>query len=82
MRTIPHINNQLKQLDEIVRTEFITEISGENCCRFLLNWEEIDGIPIFSETADREYTLLRMISEELTIKIINQHQTQMQMRRI
>ena len=41
MRTIPHINDQLKQLDEIVRTEFITEISGENCCRFLLNWEEL-----------------------------------------
>ena len=27
MGTIPHINNKLKQLDEIVRTEFITEIS-------------------------------------------------------
>ena len=47
MQTFRNISNQLKQQDEIVRTEFIPAISGtltvqtsqENCCRFLLNWE-------------------------------------------
>ena len=31
------------------------------------------GIPIFSERADKEYKLSRMISKDLTTNIINQH---------
>ena len=91
MRTIPNISHQLKQLDEIVRTEFIPAISGcINCSdieRKLLSFPPKFGglgIPIFSEIADKEYKFSRMISKDLTTNIINQHRhiTQMLMRRI
>ena len=58
IRTIPNINNQLKQLDEIVRTEFIPAISGENCCRFLLNCEDLA-----SQFSQKEQTNSRSFGE-------------------
>ena len=56
----------LKQLDEIVPTEFIPAISGINCPhieRKLLPFPpklEGIGIPVFSEIAEREYKFSRM----------------------
>ena len=60
MQTIPNINTQLEQLEEIVRTEFIPAISGG------INSSDIEwkvlffppklwglGISIFSEIANR-----------------------------
>ena len=59
MRTIPNISNQLKQLDEIVRTEFIPAISGGINCSdieiILLSFPPKLGglgILIFSEIVD------------------------------
>ena len=80
MRAIPNISNQLKQLDEIVRTEFIPAISGIiNCSNIkskLLSFPPKLGglgVPIFSEIADRRYKFSRMISKDLTTNITNQH---------
>ena len=55
MRTIPNIKNQIKQLDDVIRTEFLLEITGG------INFSDIKrrltplpprlgglGIPIFS----------------------------------
>ena len=79
-RTIPNIGKELKQLDDVARTEFIPAITGGiNCSdlqRKLLSFPpklgEL-GIPIFSETAEREYTFSTMISKDLTSRIVNQH---------
>ena len=54
MRTIPKIKKQLKQLDDVIRTEFIPAATGGiNCCdieRRLMplppRFEDL-GIPIF-----------------------------------
>ena len=80
MRTIPNIGKELKQLDDVVRTEFIPAITGGiNCSdleRKLLSFPPKLGglgIPIFSETAEREYKFSTMISKDLTSRIVNQH---------
>lgn len=80
MRTIPNISNQLNKTYEIVRTEFITAISGGiNCIdiqRKLLSFPStfgVLGIPIFSEIANRENDFSRMISKDVTTNVINKH---------
>ena len=62
IRTIPNIGKEPKQIDDVVRTEFIPAPTGEiNCSdleRKLLSFPaKLDGfgIPIFSETVEREY---------------------------
>ena len=77
MPTIPNIGKELKQLHYVVRTEFITAITGG------INCSELDrkllsfppklgglGIPIFSETAEREYKFSTMISKDLTSRML------------
>ena len=91
MRTIPNISNQIKQLDKIVRIDFIPGINcGINCSDiyrklllFPAKWREL-GIPIFSEIVDGEYKFSRMISKDSITNILNQHRhiTQTLMRRI
>ena len=73
MSTIPNIGKELKQLDDVVRTEFIPGITvGNNYCdleRKLLSFPlKLGGIgiPIFSETAEREYKFSTIISKDLT----------------
>ena len=80
MRTIPNIAKELKQLDDVVRTEFIPAITGEIDCsdlkgKLLSLPPKLGGlgIPIFSETAEREYKFSTMISKDLTSRIVNQH---------
>ena len=80
MRTIPNIGKKLKQLDDVVRTEFIPAITGGfNCSdleRKLLSFPPKlggFGIPIFSETAEIDYKFSTMMSEDLTSRIVNQH---------
>ena len=79
MRTIPNIKTQLKQLDDVIRTEFIPAITGGiNCSdteRRLMSLPprfEGLGIPIFSESAQKEYEFSIILSKDLTTKIINQ----------
>ena len=62
MRTITNIKTQLKQLDYVIRTEFMPAITGGiNCSdteRRLMSLPprfESLGIPIFSESAQKEY---------------------------
>ena len=79
MRTIPNIGKERKQLDDVVRTEFMPESRGINCSdleRKLLSFPTILGglrIPIFLETAKREYKFSTVISKDLTSRILNQH---------
>ena len=80
IRTIPNIGKEVKQLDDVARTEFIPAITGGiNCSdleRKLLSFPPKLGglgIPIFSETAEREYKFSTMISKDLTSRIVNQH---------
>ena len=72
MRTIPNIKNQLKQLDDVIRTEFIPAITGAiNCSdieRRLMSLPPsfgVLGIPIFSESAKKEYKFLTILSKDL-----------------
>ena len=78
-RTIPNIKNHLKQLDDVIRTEFIPVITGGiNCSdteRRLMSLPPRFGglgIPIFSESAQKEYEFSIMLSKDLTTNIINQ----------
>ena len=80
MRTTPNIDKEVKQLDDVVRTEFKPAITGGINCfdleRKLLSFPPRLGglgIPIFSETGKREYEFSTMISKDLTIRIVNQH---------
>lgn len=91
MQTISNISNQIKQLDEIFRTEFIPAINcGINCSEIYRKLLPFPaklrglGIPIFSEKADGKYNFSRMISKDLITNILNQHChiTQMLMRQI
>ena len=79
MRTIPNIKTQLKQLDDVIRTEFIPAITGGiNCSdteRRLMSLPPRFGglgIPIFSESAQKEYEFSTILSKGLTTNIINQ----------
>ena len=80
MCKIPNVGKELKQLDDVVRTEFVPAITGGiNCSdleRKLLSFPPKlggPGIPIFSETAEKEYKFYTMISKDLTSRILNQH---------
>ena len=77
MRTIPNIKTQLKQSNNV-----IAAITGLiNCSdteRRLISFPPKFGgleIPIFSESAQKEYKFSTILSKDLTTKIINQ-QTQ------
>ena len=83
-RTIPNNGKELKQLDDVIRTEFIPAITGGdtrgiNCSdleRKLLSFPpELGelGIPLFRETAEKEYKFFTTISKDLTSRIANQH---------
>ena len=79
MRTIPNTKNQLEQLDDFIRTEFIPAITGEiNCSdikrrllfllpRFLRPWNS--NILV---SAQKEYEFSTILSKDLTTNIINQ----------
>ena len=79
MRTIPNIKTQLKQLDDVIRTEFIpTMTGGINCSdterrlMFLPPRFGGLGILIFSESPQKEYEFSTILSKDLTINIIHQ----------
>ena len=79
MRAIQNTKTQLKQLYDVIRTEFIPAITGGiNCSdteRRLMSLSPRFGgfiIPIFSESAQKEYEFSTILSKDLTIKIINQ----------
>ena len=79
MRTIPNIKNQVKQLDDVMRTEFIPATTGGiNCSdieRRLMSLPPRFGgleIPIFSESPQNEYEFSTILSKDLTTNIINQ----------
>ena len=84
MRTIPNIKTQLKELDDVIRTEFIPAITGGiNCSdteRRLMSLPprfEGLGISIFSESAKKENEFLIILS---TISNHNSQPTTMQKR--
>ena len=79
MRTIPNIKTQLKQLDDVIRTELIPAVTGGvNCSETERRLVSLPprfgglGIPIFSESAQKEYEFSIILSKDLTTKIINQ----------
>ena len=79
MRTIPGISEDLKQLDEVVSTKFIPAVTGgiqqnnvERNLFSLLPSQGGLGIPIFSELADREFTNLALLTEQLQKNILSQ----------
>lgn len=79
MRTIPDISDHLKQLDEIITYEFIPAITGGIHCsnieRKLLSLPSKLGglgIPIFAEVSNQEYEYSKMISDDLSARIIRQ----------
>ena len=79
MRIVPNFKSQLIQLEYVIRTEFIPAITGGiNCSdteRRLMSLPPRFGglgIPIFSESAQKEYEFSIILSKDLTTKIINQ----------
>ena len=79
MRTLLNTKNPLKQLNDVIRTEFIPATTGGiNCSdteRRLMSLPPRFGglgIPIFSESAQKEYEFSIILSKDLTTKIINQ----------
>ena len=83
MRTILNIKTQLKQLDIVIRTEFIPLITGGVNCSdtegrlmSLLPRFGGPGILIFTESAQKEYEFLTILSKDLTTNIISNHNSQ------
>ena len=79
MRTIPGIEDQLKNLDDIVTSEFIPAITnGINCSPHLRKLLSLPpklgglGIPIFSDMAKTEYNNSVNLTKHLTCSIIDQ----------
>ena len=80
MRVIWNIKNQLKKLDNLIRTEFIPVITGGiNCSdteRRLIPPSPPRfgclGTPIFSESIQKECEFLTILSKDLRADIINQ----------
>ena len=79
MRIVPNFKSQLIQLEYIIRTEFIPAITGGiNCSDTERRSMSLPprfgglGIPIFSESAQKEYEFSIILSKDLTTKIINQ----------
>ena len=79
MRTIPKIGKELKQLDDVYELNSYRNYRRINCSDFeskLLSFPPKLGglgIPIFSETAEREYKFSTTISKDLTSRIVNRH---------
>ena len=80
MRTIPGINEDLKQTDEIISSKFIPAITGgiqpnaiERKLFSLPPSQGGLGIPIFNELADRELNNSQQVSEQLKLNIVAQH---------
>ena len=79
MRTLLNTKNQLKQLNDVIRTEFIPATTGGiNCSDTEKRSMSLPprfgglGILIFSESAQKEYEFSTILSKDLTINIINQ----------
>ena len=79
MRTIPDVKEQLKPLDQVIATEFITSITNGIVCSY--NLRKLIalppklgglGIPIFSEISDTEYQNSQKLTQHLATNIINQ----------
>ena len=77
MRIIANMKNQLKQLDDLIRIEFITAITGG------INFSDIErrlmslpprfgGLRIPVESKQKEYEFSTIQSKDLTTNIINQ----------
>ena len=78
-KAIPTIKNQSKQLDNVIKTEFIPAITGGiNCSdteRRLMSLPPRFGglgIPLFLESAQRAYDFLTILSKDLIANTINQ----------
>ena len=74
-----NIKNQLKQLDDVLRTKFVPAITGGiNCSNIKRRLMSLPqrfgglGIPIFSESTQQEYEFSTILSKYLTTNIINQ----------
>ena len=84
MRKILDMKNQLRKLDDGIRTKFIPAIRGGiNCSdneRKLMPFPPRFGglaIPIFSGCAQKEYEFSTILSKDLTKKqLINKHNFQ------
>ena len=79
MRMIPNIKNQLKQLDDVIRMEFIPAVTaGINCSdierRLVLLSLRFGGlgIPIFPESLQKKYEFSTILSKDLATNIVNQ----------
>eukprot|EP00794_Sanderia_malayensis_P005131 gene5131-biopygen4184 len=79
MRTIPGISENLKQLDQVILTDFIPSFTGRILCteiqRILLSLPPKLGglgIPIFSEITDVEYLNSQRLTNSLRQNIFNQ----------
>ena len=81
MRTITNVKNQLKQLHDVIRTEFILAITREiNCSDIERKLMSLPprfwglGIPVFSESAQKEYESkdLTILSKDLTTNVLRQ----------
>ena len=77
MRIIVNMKNQLKQLDDLIRIEFITAITGG------INFSDIErrlmslpprfgGLRIPIESKQKEYEFSTIQSKDVTANIINQ----------
>ena len=85
MKIIPNLKNQLKQSDDVIRTEFRPAITvGIKCYGIerrlmpLLSRFVGLGIPIFSESPQKEYEFSTMLSKNLAINIIINQQPYLQ----
>ena len=81
MRTITNVKNQLKQLHDVIRTEFILAITREiNCSDIERKVMSLPprfwglGIPMFSESTQKEYEAkdLTILSKDLTTNVFSQ----------
>ena len=85
MKIIPNLKNQLKQSDDVIRTEFKPAITvGIKCYGIERRLMPLQsrfvglGIPIFSESPQKEYEFSTMLSKNLAINIIINQQPYLQ----
>ena len=82
MRTIPNISSHLKRLDEVITTEFIPAVGGISCSDIERKLMSLPsklggmGIPIFSDITDSEYEFSQILSNDLTLTVLNQERQQ------
>ena len=79
VRTLPHVEEIIADLDKVIDQEFIPAITEGHVCsddeRKLLSLPVRLGglgIPIFSEICSREFSASNRITEQLTDSIVNQ----------